>query len=235
VNEGDVVLTLADPDLLAQREKTASERTGLMAEQYRALLEDPAQAASLNEQIARNDAELQRADQQIDNLALRARSPGRTVWPREQDLPGSYAHRGDMLGYVLGPEPAQVRAVLRDEDLLRVRGHVKSIEVRLADSPWTTHAASLLNETPAATRQLPSAALGDRQGGPVAIDPGDKDGVKAQNPVFLVDVRVPGVTAERIGGRAWVKLVLPGEPIGLQALRVLRQLLVREFSPTGQA
>jgi putative peptide zinc metalloprotease protein len=69
----------------------------------------------------------------------------------------------------------------------------------------------------------------------VAIDPGDKDGVKAQNPVFLVDVRVPGVTAERIGGRAWVKLVLPGEPIGLQALRVLRQLLVREFSPTGQA
>jgi putative peptide zinc metalloprotease protein len=140
-----------------------------------------------------------------------------------------------MLGYVLGPEPAQVRAVLRDEDLLRVRGHVKSIEVRLADSPWTTHAASLLIETPAATRQLPSAALGDRQGGPVAIDPGDKDGVKAQNPVFLVDVRVPGVTAERIGGRAWVKLVLPGEPIGLQALRVLRQLLVREFSPTGQA
>ena len=41
--------------------------------------------------------------------------------------------------------------------------------------------------------------------------------------------------AERIGGRAWVKLVLPREPIGLQAVRVLRQLLVRQFSPTGQA
>lgn len=235
VGDGDVVLALADPDLLAQRAKTASERTGLMAEQYRALLEDPARAADLNEQIARNDAELQRADQQIDHLAVRAHSAGRTVWPREADLPGSYAHRGDMLGYVLGPEPAQVRAVLRGEDLLRLRGHVRAIEVRLADSPWIVHAATLRNETPAATRQLPSAALGDRQGGPVAIDPTDKDGVRAQDPVFLVDVRLPGVTAQRIGGRAWVKLVLPAEPIAFQALRVLEQLLVREFSPTGQA
>jgi putative peptide zinc metalloprotease protein len=140
-----------------------------------------------------------------------------------------------MLGYVLGPEPAQVRLVLRDEDLLRVRGRVQAIEVRLADAPTTSLAASLRSETPAATRQLPSAALGDRHGGPVAIDPADKDGLKTQAPVFLLDVLVPQLGAERIGGRAWVKLVLPSEPMGLQAVRVLRQLLVRQFNPTGQA
>lgn len=235
VGAGDVVLTLADPELVAQREKTASERSGLMAEQYRALLEDPSRAADLNEQIARNDAELARADQQLADLSLRARTGGRTVWPRAEDLAGSYAKRGEMLGYVLGPEPAQVRLVLRDEDLLRVRGHIRAIEVRLADSPWVAHAARLRSETPAATRQLPSAALGDRQGGPVAVDPADKDGVRSQAPVFLLDVQVPGVSAERIGGRAWVKLELPREPIALQALRIVRQLLVRQFSPTGQA
>jgi putative peptide zinc metalloprotease protein len=235
VAAGDVVLTLADPTLVAQREKTASERTGLLAQQYQALLKDPARAADLGAQIERNDAEMRRADQQLENLALRAQSAGRAVWPHERDLPGSYAKRGDMLGYVLGPEPAQVRLVLRDEDLLRVRGRVQGIEVRLADAPTVSLAATLRNETPAATRQLPSAALGDRHGGPVAIDPADKDGLRSQAPVFLLDVLVPELTADRIGGRAWVKLVLPAEPVGLQALRVVRQLLVRQFSPTGQA
>jgi putative peptide zinc metalloprotease protein len=235
VAAGDVVLTLADPTLVAQREKTASERTGLLAQQYQALLTDPARAADLNAQIERNDAELVRAEQQLENLALRAQSAGRAVWPHERDLPGSYAKRGDMLGYVLGPEPAQVRLVLRDEDLLRVRGRVQSIEVRLADAPTASLPATLRSETPAATRQLPSAALGDRNGGPVAVDPADKDGLKTQAPVFLLDVLVSELGADRIGGRAWVKLVLPSEPVGLQAVRVLRQMLVRQFSPTGQA
>ncbi|MCC2673804.1 MAG: hypothetical protein K0R58_751 [Ramlibacter sp.] len=235
VSPGDTVATLADPALEAQRERFASERTGLLAQQYQALLKDPSRAGDLNAQLERNEAETQRAEQQVENLALRARTAGRAVWPREMDMPGSYARRGDMLGYVMAAEPAQVRVVLRDEDLLRVRGRVQGIEVRLAEEPWTSHAGTLLNETPAATRQLPSAALGDRHGGPVAVDPADKDGLRSQAPVFLLDVEVPDISPGRIGGRAWVKLDLPSEPIGLQVLRTLRQLLVRQFSPTGQA
>mgnify|MGYP001627380062 CR=1 FL=1 len=235
VAEGQVVLQLSDPVLLAQHEKTTGERTGLLAQQYQALLHDPARAGDLNEQVARNDAELRRAEQQLASLEVRARASGRTVWPRQDDLAGSYAARGAMLGYVLGPDPAQVRAVLRDEDLLRVRGQVRAIEVRLAESPATVHRAGLASETPAATRELPSAALGDRHGGPVAVDPADADGVRTQQPVFVLDVLVPGLRAEHIGGRAWVKLVLPPEPIALQVLRTARQLLVRQFSPTGQA
>ncbi|HVE52162.1 MAG TPA: hypothetical protein VNB23_02135, partial [Ramlibacter sp.] len=235
VREGDVVLKMHDPVLVAQHERTAGERTGLMAQQYQALLHDPARAGDINEQITRNDAELRRAEQQLANLDVRARTAGRVVLPRERDLEGSHATRGAMLGYVLGPEAAQVRAVLRDEDLLRVRGHLKGIAVRVAEKPGVVHAASLRNETPAATRELPSAALGDRHGGPVAVDPADKNGLRTQLPVFLVDVEVPGLDAGHIGGRAWVKLELASEPMGLQVLRVLRQLLVRQFSPTGQA
>ena len=234
VAEGDVVLTLVDPVLAARREKTDSEKAGLMAQQYQALLQDPTRAAEIGEDLNRNDAELQRVQEQMANLQLRAKTAGRAVWPRERDLPGSYAKRGEMLGYVLSPEPAQVRLVLRDEDLLRVRGRVQEIEVRLAEAPLTPHAAQLQNETPAATRQLPSAALGDRQGGPVSVDPADKDGLRTQLPVFLLDVLVPGLTSDHVGGRAWVKLVLQNEPLGLQGLRVMRQLLVRQFSPTGQ-
>jgi putative peptide zinc metalloprotease protein len=232
VAAGDVVLTLADPVLEARRDKAASEKAGLLAQQYQALLQDPARAAELGEDLVRNDAELQRAEQQ--RLVLLRQQAGRAVWPRERDLPGSYAQRGAMLGYVLSPEAAQVRLALRDEDLLRVRGRVRAVEVRLAESPLTVHAASLRSETPAATHQLPSAALGDRQGGPVNVDPADKEGLRTQLPVFLLDVQVPDLTVDHIGGRAWVKLVLQPEPLGLQGLRVLRQLLVRQFNPTGR-
>ena len=234
VAAGDVVLTLSDPVLAARREQSDNQRAGLLAQQYRALLEDPARAVDLGEDIVRNAAELERADQQLAELQVRARAAGRVVWPREGDLEGSYAKRGAMLGYVVAPEPAQVRLVLHDEDLLRARGRVQAIEVRLAEAPWSTFAASLHLETPAATQQLPSAALGDRHGGPASVDPADPDGLRTRAPVFLLDVLVPGVTADRIGGRAWVKLVLEREPLGLQGLRVLRQLLVRQFSPTGQ-
>jgi putative peptide zinc metalloprotease protein len=234
VASGDVVLTLADPALEALREKARSERDALLAQQYQALLQNPARAADLQAQLARNEAELQRVEQQLGDLAVRASTPGRAVWAREDDLPGRYASRGDMLGYVLGPEPAQVRLVLRDEDLLRVRGRVQDIEVRLAEAPWKAHGARLVNETPAATQELPSPALGDRHGGPVAVDPADAKGLRSQQPVFLLDVQVPGMVAHRVGGRAWVKLDLPAEPLGLQALRVVRQLLVRGFHPTGQ-
>ena len=231
---GDVVLTLSDPVLAAQYERTASEKAGLMAQQYQALLHDPARAADVGQDLARNEAELQRVEQQLADLDLRARTAGRAVWAREGDLPGTFARRGAMLGYVLAPEPAQVRVVLRDEDLLRVRGRIQSIQVRLAESPLISHPATLASETPAATRQLPSAALSDRNGGPVSADPADKEGLRTQRPVFMLDVRVPALTAQHIGGRAWVKLMLEPEPLGLQGLRLLRQLLVREFSPTGQ-
>ena len=234
VAAGDVVLTLSDPVLAAQREKTEGEKAGLVAQQYQALLHDPARASELSEDIIRNDAALRRSEQQLDDLALRARTAGRAVWPHERDLPGSFAQRGAMLGYVLAPEPALVRVVLRDEDLLRVRGRIRAIEVRLAEAPLTSYDAALQNETPAATRQLPNAALGDRQGGPVNVDPADKEGLRTQAPVFLLDVLVPALTADHIGGRAWVKLVLEREPLALQGIRVMRQLLVRQFSPTGQ-
>jgi putative peptide zinc metalloprotease protein len=233
---GDVVLTLSDPDLVARHEKTVSEHGGLLAQQYQALLQDPARAADLDEQVGRNAAELERVEEQLAALVVRAGSEGRVVLPREQDLPGSYARRGAMLGYVLGPgQPAHVRLVLADEDLLRVRGRVRSVEVRLAHEPWTAHAAQLASETPAATRQLPSAALGDRNGGAIAVDPADKDGVRTQRAVFVMDVAVPGLAAGHIGSRARVKLALPPEPLGWQAVRTVRQLLLRHFSPTAQA
>ncbi len=236
---GDVLLTLDDPALVAERERRASELAGLQARQYQALLREPARAVSLAEDIARNEAELARADEQLARLSVRGGADGRLVLPRPGDLPGSYAARGVMVGYILGDTPAHVRAVLDEQDVLRVRNRIRGVQVRLADASggaagWALP-ATLVREVPGGVRALPSAALGDRRGGAIAVDPADKDGLRTLAPVFLLDVTLPQQPAGRIGARAWVRFDLGYEPLGWQWARRLRQLLLRQFNPVGQA
>lgn len=231
---GEAVLALEDPALVSARERLAAEQTGLRARQYRALLADPSAALQLQSDIDRNAAELARTEQQLAGLEVRPAVAGRVAWARPADLPGTYAPRGQLLGYLLAPGPAQVRLALPEEDFSRVRGRVRSAQVRLDDDPGALHPARLAPVVPGGTFELPSAALGDRQGGPVAVDPQDTKGLRTLAPVFFLDVTVDGLQAPRIGTRAWVKLELPGEPLAVQLARRWSQLFVKHFAPTGQ-
>jgi putative peptide zinc metalloprotease protein len=80
---------------------------------------------------------------------------------------------------------------------------------------------------------LPSAALADQGGGSYASDPAEKDGVHTLQPVFLVDLNLPGHALQRIGGRAWVRFDHGMEPLALQAYRRAAQLFLQHFSPAA--
>lgn len=232
---GQSLVVLQDPVLVAARERVDSERNGLLAQQYGALLTQPVRAQEVAEDLDRNAAELARLEEQLAQLELRAHLPGEVVWARPQDLPGSYVKRGTMLGHVLTGGPAHVRVALLEDDYLRTRGRVRSLEVRLAEAPRTAYAGRLAQGVPGAAMELPAPALGDRFGGPVPVDPADPNGLRTRVPVFLLDAEVPALQAATIGGRAWVKLELPPQPLGLQWLAQLRQLMIKQFNPTGQA
>lgn len=232
---GQALLVLGDPVLVAQRERVVAERAGLLTQQYSAWLAEPVRATEVAEDLERNAAEIARLDEQLAQLEVRAQVSGEVVWARPQDLPGSFVPRGAMLGHVLAPGAAQVRIALLEEDFLRMRGRVRSVRVRLADAPWEAWDARLSATLPGATLELPSAALGDRHGGPVPVDPADREGLRTRAPVFVLDATVPGLQPRAIGGRAWVKLVLPSEPLGQQWLGQLRRLFIKQFNPMGQA
>ena len=235
VKPGQVLLSLHDPALDAEIDKKQSQLSGLKAQQYMALLRDPLLASNLAEDIARTEAELTRTTEQVAQLEVRGGSSGRLVLPRASDLPGSFAAKGTMLGYILAPGPSNVRAVLAEDDAQLVRARAKGVEIRLAESAAQALPAVLEREPPAATRVLPSAALGDRAGGRFATDPADKEGTRTQDPVFLLDLAVPARLPERIGGRVWVRFDLGYEPLGVGWVRRARQLLLRHFNPAGQA
>lgn len=231
---GATMLQLQDPALEAARARLAAEQEGLLAQQYVALLSDPVTAQRLAADIERNRAEVARADEQLAAMQVRAQAAGRVAWVRPVDLPGSFAQRGALLGYVIEPGPMRLRLALAEDDFTRVRGRVHEVEVRLVESPEAAHSARLLPAVPGATQELASAALGEKAGGPVPLDPAGKDGLRARAPVFMLDVSVSDLTPTRIGARAWVKLVLPPEPLAQQAARRASQLFVKQFNPTGQ-
>jgi putative peptide zinc metalloprotease protein len=223
-----------DPVLVAMRERRPANAPACSRSNTRRCCTDPARAADLAAHLERNDRRTgsgrgaarqpraARADQRPRRVAAR------------RDLPGSYARRGAMLGYVLGRRPAQVRLVLRDEDLLRVRGRVQSVEVRLADRPGRPPPACA-----ARPRPPPGSCRRGARRSPWRPDAGRsrrrRTACARRRRCSCSTCGAAAARRPRIGGRAWVKLVLPSEPLGLQALRVLRQMLVRQFSPTGQA
>jgi putative peptide zinc metalloprotease protein len=114
-----------------------------------------------------------------------------------------------------------------------VQHRLHAAQVRLADAPEEVLPAERSGELPAATRQLPSAALADAAGGPYAIDPTEKDGLHTLQPVFLVDLRLPEHTLARVGGRAWVRFEHGSEPLAAQIYRRVSQLFLRHFAPAA--
>jgi putative peptide zinc metalloprotease protein len=232
IEAGQVVAVLNDPALHATREMLASRLEGLQTEHFQELLRDPARVQNILEDLARTREELARTDERIGHLEVRSLVSGTLVMPRQQDLYGSFARKGVAMGYVLDDEAPRIRAAVPEGDAYLVRERTNAVQVRLAEDPRRAWTGSVAMDTPAATRELPSAALGERGGGPLAIDPTEKNGLRAAEPVVLIDLRLPGLVLRHVGERAWVRFEHGAMSFADQSWRRLKLLLLRHFNPS---
>lgn len=232
VQAGQLLAVLENPDIFVVRDKASNRLIGLQAEQYQLLLRDPLKAQNLAEEIGRTEAELERAENRLVQLKLRAQVSGKLVMPRQADIIGTYAHHGDTLGYVLQSSEMRVRVAVPVEDAFLVKNRTRHAEVRLAEDPGVRLVATLSQDTPAATRQLPSVALGDKGGGPYVTDPDKKDGRYSLDPVFLFDLTVGGQPVDLVGGRVWARFDHGAEPLARQLYRRVSQLFLKHFEPS---
>ena len=230
VVRGTPLFRLTDNALLVQREALQARLRGLTARQYEAILREPAKARNVLEELERTRGELTRVEQRIEQWTVRSRAPGRLVLTHAEDLLGTFVQKGNTLAYVLVTAPTVVRAAVPQDDAALVRGHVQHIEVSLAAEP-NPLPARLELEIPAATRSLPSIALGAPAGGVFAVDPKDKDGTLALDPFFLLDVRLEQRRIDRLGERAWIRFDLGCEPLAAQWKRRLQQVFLSHFNP----
>ncbi|MGZ5143564.1 MAG: PqqD family peptide modification chaperone [Burkholderiales bacterium] len=229
---GQVLLVLDDPNLVAQRNILTSRLEQLQAARFSALLDSYEQVRNAEEESARVQSELQRVEDKIEHLKIRAHAEGRLVMPHQEDLADSFVRQGSTLGYVLARAQIGVRAVIPEYDVSLVRDYTRGVQVRLADCSEVA-GAELVRDIPAATYDLPSAALGDRGGGVLVTDPADKDGLRTREPVVVLDVKLPGTELERVGGRAWVRFDHGAQPLASRWYRQLRQVLLQHFNPAA--
>ena len=230
---GQLLLTLDDPALFAQREKLQNQLVGVRADRFDSLQRDTLKVSNLEEEARRIEGDLRRIEERIGLLEVRSASAGRLALPNQDDLLGTFVKRGATLGFILDGREIGVRAAVPERDAALIRQGRGKVEVRLAEAVPASVVAGLVREVPAAVHELPSPALGDRGGGPYATDPADRDGVRSIEPVVLVDLALPDRALERVGGRVWVRFDHGTEPLAMQSWRRLRQLFLQHFNPTG--
>jgi len=228
LNAGDPVLRLSDPLLDTQAVMLRAQLQGLEARRGAELFSNPAAAQRTGDRIAAVESELRTVEQRLVQLTLRSPGAGRLVIPDERELLGRFFPRGALIAYVLRDQDYKVRAVIPQDRIGLVRGQTQGTSVALAENLGEVLPARLVAEVPGAQKDLPSAALGTKGGGRIAVDPTDKLGLRAADLVFHVDLALPPSPRPiGYGGRAYVRFDHGSEPLGFQWYRELRQLLLR--------
>lgn len=229
VTAGQPLLVLQEPSLLAERDRLLARLQALDASYQIALVSSAAEVRSVAEGIGRTQADLKRIDEQLGHLVVTSPATGRLSLPRQRDLAGRFLPKGTVVAHVLDAEDVRVRVVVPQSGAALVQQHTQAIEVRAADAAWTVMGAQLLGDVPAATRDLPSAALRDRGGGATPTDPADPQASRAREAIFLVDLEVPGQLIERIGARVRVRFDHGSEVLAQQWARRVRQTFIRHL------
>lgn len=228
ISAGTPVARLENVELERELARVESEIEGLSIER-RALFETDAQRAeALAARIAALEERRLDLDSQRAHLTVRATRAGQVFLDPRRNLLGQYIERGQILAYVVAPGGTIVRTLVRNEDIALVRAGQPQVSVSLVYGGQRLP-AQLSPVTPAATTQLPSAALGDAGGGSLAVDPADKSGRTARAARFPLDVQLPPQTRAYIGARALVEIDHGSASAAEQLGLFIRGALLRHF------
>jgi putative peptide zinc metalloprotease protein len=238
VQPGDLLVTLHNPRLAAERERIAAQIAQAEQGAFGHLLADGTgslgKAGQAGDALLRWQAELRHVEDQIEAMNVRARRAGTLVLPRAGDLPGRYIQRGELLGHVLGDALPRVRMAVHDDEVRQLRQDTRAVSVALRTPDVQAMPATLLRDGIGATRELPSPALSTDMGGQIATDPQDDKHLRTLRPVVTLDVALGvahGIDAARLGERVWVRFDRGWAPLPWQAWRWIRHRAVTDFNP----
>jgi putative peptide zinc metalloprotease protein len=230
VAAGDLLMVAEEPELAANVRVLGSEIDGLTRRLASEQFTDRNQADITRQEIALKKSNLDRALERAEALKVRSMQDGIFLSPALQDLPGRYAKRGDVLGYVIFQQSRIARVVVPQDDIELVRHKLNKVDIRLADRPSQSYVARIVREVPAASNSLPSKALTEVGGGRFAADPRDGNQMKTLARTFQFDLELPLEAANtNFGSRILVRFDHGVEPLAFQWYRRFRQLFLSRF------
>lgn len=231
VQPGDVLFIAEHPRLQAEARVLGARVKELTARHAEQRPVDLVKAAIIEEELIYARDQLARTQRRLDELVVRSRVAGQFVLPAPQDLPGRFVKQGEVLAHVVDRRQLTVRAVVPPSDIDLVRTQQNGVQVRLADQVQERYEATVTRLVPAASNELPHAALGTEGGGTIAVDPTDSHGLKTVQRVFQVDLRIADSAGlVHAGERVYVRFTHGWAPLAAQWYRQVRQLFLSRFN-----
>jgi putative peptide zinc metalloprotease protein len=231
VQSGDPIMISDDPLLKAEKKILKARLQELQARYLSLRYTERSKAMFHKEEIVSVEKELNRIKELESQLTIRSQVDGKLILPRSEDMKGRFIRRGELVGYVIRFPLNTVRVVVPQDNIGLVKDQTVKIQIRLAEKIGEVSEAKLLREVPAATEELPSVALGFAGGGEVPVDPQDKEGTKAFDSIFQLDlILADQVNMRRIGERVFVRFDHGEVPLIQQWYYFFRQLFLRRFS-----
>jgi putative peptide zinc metalloprotease protein len=231
VKKGQPLVSCDDPGLRARVNELQAKLQEYQARLDAEKVKDLVRADILQDDLSTTKAELVRAQERLEQLEIRSQVDGTFVVPRYDDLVGRYLPQGEVLAYVIDPKLVRVRAVVEQADIGLVRKQTESIDLRLFTQVGDIIQANIHHEVPAATDELPSAALSTQFGGPFPVEPDDEKYLRTLQKVFQFELLPASyLPVNVIGTRVEVRFAHGNEPLGFRVYRLIRQLLLRKFN-----
>jgi putative peptide zinc metalloprotease protein len=231
VKRGQPLVELVDPELPLQIEGITAQFDETRALRQRALDESVAELKAIDSRIEAIEKQLRRFEQQTAALTVLAPHDGLWIAPNLENYRGAWITRGTELGQVVNPKAYRFSAVVSEDDASRLfEGKIRSAEVRLNGQAARALKVREQRIIQAEQEVLPSAALGWKSGGEVAVSGADQMGVKTREPFFAVQAVVePREGVELLHGLAGrIRFELPPQPLLNQWLRRGMQLLQKQ-------
>lgn len=226
VKTNDALIVCHAPELLAEVNVLSAQLQEAQARYQLATVEDQSEADIMREEIRQLEETLAEKQQRQSELTVRSPVDGVFLVPNAADLPGQYVQRGSVIAYVTNFDDVRVRVVVSPADIDQVRNRTRDVEVRLSSAIGRILDAEVRQQVPAATRELPSPALGITGGGIVVMDPAAKDRPMAYKALFQLELSLAAAHVERLGERVFVRFAHEPEPLAYRAWRGLRRLFL---------
>lgn len=230
VRRGQVLFELRNSTLSTDLTVLRARIAELEARRDATGLEDRVTREIQAERVAELRAELRDLERRHAALVLTAPSDGVLRAAALGDPVGRFIRQGDLLAYVASAAQGRVRVVAPQAEAARIRDGVRAVGVRLAESGGSVLNGELLDEVPAASDRLPSAALGSRAGGRIPVDARDPQGRKTLQQVFAFDIAVPFTPAlQYVGSRAYVRFEHASVPLLARWYDSVRRLVMSKI------
>lgn len=233
VEIGDVLVEMRNPVLLTRIAVLDARRREMLVRSRSEYFKAQVKSQISRAELKTIESELELLQEQAEGLVIKSKVSGTVVLVAESGLDGIYLRQGQLLGYVSKQDRLIIRSVVTQSDIGLLRRNVSGVEVRLAENLSEKIAAKIVRETPAASLELPSAALGTFGGGNIAVNSltNDANARKALKKLFQVDLELEkGVVVSGLGERAYILFDHGSEPLARQWLRMARQLILSQLS-----